>query len=416
VVARFYFPRVELFFAPVFRTLRKAEYAELMILFFIQSAAMAIWFVPLGPILDAHGLHHIKSYAFAASAVAAFISPLAFGAMADRHVAPAKVLRWLAFATAAILTVIATAIKNGWNAWLVLGLIQIFYIAYSPMFSVSTALVFARLEDAKKEFGPIRSLATVGWMSGGLLIGLLNLDRTAFADYFGAVFWLLVAAFTFFLPAVEMPPSAEHLSWRERLGLDALTLLKNRDTRVVFLTTTLFNIPLCAFYPYAPAHLRDLGFLHTSAWMSLAQTTEIVAMFSLGWLLLHWRLKWIFTCGLAIGIARFALCAGNTKSLLLLGIMLHGASFVLVFVTAQIYLDQRIDPAWRARAQALLTLMNGGVGSLIGYLGTGWWFAACLRPSGESWPWFWSGLALVVAAVLVYFLTYRGKDGGRGRL
>jgi MFS family permease len=400
----------------VFRTLRKAEYAELMILFFIQSAAMAIWFVPLGPILDAHGLHGIKSFAFAASAVAAFISPLAFGAMADRHVAPARVLRWLAFATAAILTVIATAIKNGWNAWLVLGLIQIFYIAYSPMFSVSTALVFARLEDAKKEFGPIRSLATVGWMSGGLLVGLLNLDRTAFADYFGAVFWLLVAAFTFFLPAVEMPPSAEHLSWRERLGLDALTLLKNRDTRVVFLTTTLFNIPLCAFYPYAPAHLRDLGFLHTSAWMSLAQTTEIVAMFSLGWLLLHWRLKWIFTCGLAIGIARFALCAGNTKSLLLLGIILHGASFVLVFVTAQIYLDQRIDPAWRARAQALLTLMNGGVGSLIGYLGTGWWFAACLRPSGESWPWFWGGLALVVAAVLVYFLTYRGKDSGRGRL
>jgi MFS family permease len=400
----------------VFRTLRKAEYAELMILFFIQSAAMAIWFVPLGPILDAHGLHGIKSFAFAASAVAAFISPLAFGAMADRHVAPAKVLRWLAFATAAILTVIATAIKNGWNAWLVLGLIQIFYIAYSPMFSVSTALVFARLEDAKKEFGPIRSLATVGWMTGGLLIGLLNLDRTPFADYFGAVFWLLVAAFTFFLPAVEMPPSAEHLSWRERLGLDALTLLKNRDTRVVFLTTTLFNIPLCAFYPYAPAHLRDLGFLHTSAWMSLAQTTEIVAMFSLGWLLLHWRLKWIFTCGLAIGIARFALCAGNTKSLLLLGIMLHGASFVLVFVTAQIYLDQRIDPAWRVRAQALLTLMNGGAGSLIGYLGTGWWFAACLRPSGESWSWFWGGLALVVAAVLVYFLTYRGKDSGRGRL
>jgi MFS family permease len=400
----------------VFRTLRKAEYAELMILFFIQSAAMAIWFVPLGPILDAHGLHGIKSFAFAASAVAAFISPLAFGAMADRHVAPAKVLRWLAFATAAILTVIATAIKNGWNAWLVLGLIQIFYIAYSPMFSVSTALVFARLEDAKKEFGPIRSLATVGWMSGGLLVGLLNLDRTAFADYFGAVFWLLVAAFTFFLPAVEMPPSAEHLSWHERLGLDALTLLKNRDTRVVFLTTTLFNIPLCAFYPYAPAHLRDLGFLHTSAWMSLAQTTEIVAMFSLGWLLLHWRLKWIFTCGLAIGIVRFALSAANTKSLLLLGIMLHGASFVLVFVTAQIYLDQRIDPAWRVRAQALLTLMNGGVGSLIGYLGTGWWFAACLRPSGESWPWFWGGLALAVAAVLVYFLTYRGRDSGRGRL
>jgi hypothetical protein len=42
------------------RTLRNAEYAELMILFFIQGAAMAVWFVPLGPILDAHGYHAIK--------------------------------------------------------------------------------------------------------------------------------------------------------------------------------------------------------------------------------------------------------------------------------------------------------------------------------------------------------------------
>ena len=89
-------------------TLRKAEYAELMILFFIQAAAMAIWFVPLGPILDAHGLHDIKPFAFAAYALAAFVSPLMFGAMADRHVPPAKVLRGLAFATAAMTLVIST--------------------------------------------------------------------------------------------------------------------------------------------------------------------------------------------------------------------------------------------------------------------------------------------------------------------
>ena len=398
------------------RTLRKAEYAELMILFFIQAAAMAIWFVPLGPILDAHGLHTIKPFAFAATAVAAFISPLMFGAMADRHVPPATVLRWLAVATGAMMAVIATALKDGWNPWLVLALIQIFSLSYAPMFSITTALVLARLADAKKEFGPVRALATLGWMGGALLVGLLNLDRSALTDYLGAVSWLLVAAFTYFLPALEIPPSAEHLSWRERLGLDALTLLKDRDTRVVFITTTLFNIPLCAFYPYAPTHLHDLGFAHTSAWMSLAQVTEIIAMFSLAWLLLNWRLKWIFACGLAIGVLRFALSAVNTKHSLLLGVSLHGASFVLVFITATIYLDQHIDHAWRSRAQALLSLMNGGVGNLIGYLGTGWWFSACLRPSGESWPWFWGGLAVAVSAVLVYFLTYRGKDGERGRL
>ena len=180
---------------------------------------------------------------------------------------------------------------------------------------------------------------------------------------------------------------------------------------VVFITTTLFNIPLAAFYPYAPTHLRDLGFTHTSAWMSLAQCSEIIAMFSLGWLLLNWRLKWIFACGLGFGVLRFALSACNTEATMLLGVFLHGASFTLVFVIAQIYLEQRIDPAWRARAQALLSLMNGGIGNLIGYLGTGWWFTECARSAGTQWPLFWGGLAALVGAVLVYFLTaFRGQS------
>ena len=284
------------------RTLRQAEYAELMILFFIQAAAMAIWFVPLGLILDAHGLHGIKPFAFAASALAAFISPLAFGAMADRHVPPATVLRWLALATAALMALISTAMRGHWHAWLILLLIQIFYLSYAPMFSISTALVFARLADAKKEYGPVRALATFGWMAGAVLISALNLDRSAYAGYLGATLWLLVAVFTRFLPKLEIPRSAVHLSWHERLGLDALTLLKDRDTRVVFIVTTLFNIPLCAFYPYAPTHLRDLGLTHTSALMSLGQVTEIIALFGLAWLLANWRLKWIFAAGLAFGV------------------------------------------------------------------------------------------------------------------
>jgi len=375
---------------------------------------MAIWFVPLGTILDAHGMNAIKPYAFATNALAAFVSPLMFGAMADRHVAPAKILRWLASATGVTMAVIATAIRDGWNPWLVLALIQVFALSYAPMFSISTALVLARLEDAKKEFGPVRALATVGWMAGALLISALSLDRSALTGYLGAVFWLIVAAFTFFLPQLEIPKSAEHLSWHERLGLDALTLLRDRDTRVVFIVTTLFNIPIAAFYPYAPTHLHALGFAHTSAWMSLAQVTEIIAMFSLAWLLHHWRLKWIFACGLGFGILRFAFSAMNTKSSLLLGVTLHGASFVLVFVTAQIYLNHRVEAAWRARAQALLTFLNGGIGNLIGYLGTGWWFAVCAKNGATQWPLFWGGLVAVVAVVGIYFLTkYRGQENRR---
>ena len=400
----------------VLRTIRKAEYAELVALFFLQGAALGMWFVPLSTVLDAHGLRAIKPFAFAATALAAFVSPLVFGAMADRHASPVKVLRYLSLATAASMTLASTAIRSGWNPWLVIACIQLHALCSSPMFSIASTIVFARLADAQKEFGPIRAMATLGWMSGCWLVSLLGADASAVAGYSGAIVWTLVAGFTFFLPELETPASAEHLTWHERLGLDALALLKDPNHRVVFITCALFNIPLSGFYPSAPPHLRALGLHHTSAWMSLGQVTEIIAMFSLGGLLLRWRLKWIFACGLSFGVLRFALSAMNGKLWVLTGVLLHGCSFALVLITAQIYLEQRVDAAWRARAQALLTLMTSGVGNLLGYLGTGWWFGVCAATSGTHWSLFWGGLAAAVCVVMVFFLVaYRGIGSGFNR-
>ncbi|MSU47724.1 MAG: MFS transporter [Opitutus sp.] len=396
-------------------TIRRAEYAELIILFFVQGAALGMWFVPLSAVLDAHGLTHIKSYAFATSAVAAFISPLVFGAVADRHASPVKVLRWLAFATAVAMALASTAIRAGWSAWAVLALIQVHAFCSSPTWSIASTIIFARLADAKKEFGPIRAMATIGWMGGCLLVSVVGADHSTLAGFGGAAVWLLVVGCTFFLPVLETPKSAENLTWTQRLGFDALSLLRVRDHRVVFLTTTLFIIPLAGFYPYAPTHLRQLGLEHATAWMSLGQITEIAAMFALGGLLLRWRLKWIFACGLGFGVLRFVVSALDTRVGLIAGVVLHGCSYTLVFITAQIYLDQRVDPAWRARAQALMSLTNGGVGNLLGYLGTGGWFAICTRDGHTRWPLFWGVLALAVAAVLGFFLiAYRGRGAGMG--
>jgi MFS family permease len=397
----------------VLRTIGKAEYVELVALFFLQGAALGMWFVPLSTVLDAHGLHAIKPFAFAASALAAFVSPLIFGAMADRHASPVKVLRGLSLATAAAMALASTSIRLGWNPWLVLALIQLHALCSSPTFSIASTIVLARLGDAQKEFGPIRAMATLGWMSGCWLVSALGADMSSLAGYSGAAMWVLAGAFTYFLPELETPKSAEHLTWHERLGLDALILLKNADHRVVFVTCALFCIPLAGFYPYAPPHLRTLGLLHTSAWMTLGQVTEIIAMFVLGGLLLRWRLKWIFASGLCFGVLRFTLSALNGKMWVLAGVLLHGCSYTLVLITAQIYLEERVDATWRARAQALFTLMTSGVGNLSGFLSTGLWFSACTGATSTQWPLFWGGLATAVGVVLAYFLiAYHGVGTG----
>ena len=394
----------------VLTTIRKAEYAELVALFFIQGAAAAMWLVPLTGVLGAHGLGMLRPYAYAATGIAAFISPLVFGAVADRHVSPIKVLRGLAFATAVMIVIVSIAIQSGWNAWLVLALIQLYSLCAAPLISISSTIIFARLANSQTEFGPIRGMYTLGWMFGCWTVSALNADQSTRAGYAGAATWLLVAGFTFFLPPLQTPKTVEQLTLRQRLGWDALALLKNPDHRVVFITVALLAIPLAAFYPYTPPQMHELGLVHTTAWMTLGQITEIICMFTLGALLTKWRFKWIIVMGLGFSVLRFVLCAFNGKVWLLAGVFLHGASFAPVFITAQIYLDQRVEAAWRARAQALLTLVNSGIGNLLGYLGTGAWFAACTVAGVTRWTLFWNGLAAACAAVLIYFLAvYRGR-------
>jgi hypothetical protein len=336
--------------------------------------------------------------------------------MADRHASPVQVLRWLAAASGVGMAVATWFIARRSPPGVVLAFIQAYAICAAPTGSIATTIVFSRLRDAQRQFGPIRAIATFGWMCGCWLISFLKADATPLAGYCGAAAWLGLSAFTYHLPSVPPPPSRGKVTWTQRLGWDALALLKDHDHRVVFISAALFSIPLAAFYPFTPQHLAFLGFDRTSAWMSLGQVTEILAMVTLAGLFARWRLKWIFAGGIAVGVIRYALCALNQKAWLLLGVTLHGLSFTLFFITAQIYLNQRVASEWRARAQALMWLMSSGVGNLLGYVGGGAWLRAMTRDGVTQWPVFWGGLSGAMALVLLYFLVaYHGQGGGLRR-
>jgi len=146
--------------------LRRAEHAELIGLFFLQGAALGLWFVPLSSVLAAHGLEGLRPFAFATGSLAAFVSPLLFGAMADRQASPVKVLRWLALATGVTMALSSTAIRLGAGNWTILGCIQVHAFYFAPTLSIASTIILARLTDAKKEFGPIRATAAVGWSDG----------------------------------------------------------------------------------------------------------------------------------------------------------------------------------------------------------------------------------------------------------
>jgi MFS family permease len=223
------------------------------------------------------------------------------------------------------------------------------------------------------------------------------------------LFWLGVAGITHALPRVVPPVERAGRTWRELFGLDALVLLRHRDHGVVFITAALVSIPLAAFYPYAAMQLRDLGQPHVAAAMALGQVSEVVSMYALAPLLARIRMKWILLTGIGFGVVRYALFTLDNVPAMIAGITLHGVCFTLFYIPAQIYLDRRVERRLHARAQALLTLMVSGAGTLAGYLGCGWWREACTDAGATRWPLYWSVLCGMLVAVFLFFaFSYRG--------
>jgi MFS family permease len=269
----------------------------------------------------------------------------------------------------------------------------------------------ARVREPEREFGPIRAWATLGWMAAGCVVSwVLHADTSTLSGFAAAATWLLGACWTYALPVVPPPDFVAGRTWRDVFGLEALELFTHRDHRVVFIIAALFNIPMAAFYPYAPLHLREVGIEQATAAMALGQISEIIAMFALARLLGGGRLKPVFLAGIGFGVLRYALFATNSQFWLLVGVSLHGFAFTLYFITAQIYLEQRAPARLRARAQALLAVMVGGFGNLAGYLGSGWWKHVNTVGGSTHWPVFWGWLSFSILLVFgIFALFYRGQ-------
>ena len=379
-------------------------------LFFLLAHAIALWFVPLSTVLQARGLEWLTPYALAASAVAAFISPMLVGTMADRHLCPTRLLRYLCLGTGLLLALTFWAIHHAWNASSILLLFQLQQLCSAPVWGLASTVVLSVLPNPGRQFGAIRVWGTFGWIAACWLISLVfRADGSTLSGFLSSAAWMLVAALTYFLPQSHRPSPVNRAdSWSDKLGWNAIHLLRDPRHRSVFLTAGLLSIPLAAFYPFAALHLHDLHFQSVSAAMSLGQITEALAMYALGPLLARFRLGTLLLASIATCLLRYLLFASNQTSGVLLGIFLHGICFTLFFVPAQIYIEQNIERTMRFRAQALMTLLISGFGNLFGYLGCGWLRSFYSEQARTLWSHYWLALAAAIAAVALYFArTYR---------
>lgn len=386
--------------------------ASLAVLFFLHAAAMAAYIVPLANVLRRYGIaDRVIDFAFCTGGIAALISPMIAGSLADRRLAPERLLAGLCAGSALFLSLTFYAIEHRWGTTWVLGSMMVYALCSAPGFGLLTSIALSQLTDAQREFGPLRAWATWGWMVAGLGIShVLHADASPASGYGAAVIFMAEAAFCLRLRPSYPAVSGEPRRWRDFFGWDALQLLRHPDHRIIFLTSVIFSAILSSYYRYSVPHLEDLQVKSPVATMSVAQLCEGITMFALAALLTRFRLKWVLLAGLVLGVMRLGLMATNVSHLVILSVALHGPVFVLFYPVSQLYLEQRVDTRLRAQGQALLSLLNSGVGNLSGFILIGKWHSVCTTAGVVDWTRFWTPLSLGAAGLAVFFLvTYRGQ-------
>jgi MFS family permease len=183
---------------------------------------------------------------------------------------------------------------------------------------------------------------------------------------------------------------------------------------VFFVVTGLFSIPLSAFYMYGPEFLKVLGDQTPAGTMTIAQVLEVASMLLIGSVMTRFRVKTVLLWALGLSVIRFAMSANagvtGMISWHIAGVALHGVCYTFYFITAQVFLDRRVDPGLKGQAQGLLAMVSGGLGPLLGAVICGWLRNHCVAADGQGWSLFWGILAAMIAGCFAIFaLFYQGR-------
>mgnify|MGYP002527871842 CR=1 FL=1 len=379
---------------------------QLSVMMFLQFFLWGAWYVTLGPFMNGAGMADSIGWAYTVGPIAAIASPFFLGLVADRFFAVERMLGILHLIGGAALCYAPTAAEH--SSTLFIYVLLFHMLCYMPTLGLTNTLAMHNMTNAEKQFPLIRVFGTVGWIVAGVLISLLDIDTSSKFFYIAGGSGLLLGLYSFSLPHTPPPAKGRAFSVRDAMGIDALSLLKNRSFAIFAFCSFLICIPLAAYYAYAPTFAGDIGIKNIGSTMTLGQISEVLFMLVMPFFFIRLGVKWMLAIGMLAWVARYALFAAGASDqviwMVIGGIVLHGICYDFFFVAGQIYTDQVAGSKIRGQAQGFLVLITQGLGMLIGAQLAGKLVATFTIDGAKDWQQIWIYPTVFALVVLVIFV------------
>lgn len=390
---------------------------KLSVMMFLEFFIWGAWFVTMWKYLAAIQFDAITGLAYSTTGIAALISPLFVGMIADRFFSTEKVLAALHFAGAFLMFWASTITDSTFFFWVLLA----YTVCYMPTLALTSSISMGQMTHPEKEFPAIRVLGTIGWIAAGLIVGFMpqsisgleTIENTALPMKIASGASLVMAVYCLFLPHTPPASAGQKITLSDVLCLKALKLLKDPAFTVFVVCSLLVCIPLAFYYQSANGFLGEVGIQNAAAKMTFGQMSEICFILVMPLFFARLGIKKMLLVGIFAWVLRYLLFAfgdsGSRAMMLYAGILLHGVCYDFFFVTGQIYVDKKAPREIQASAQGFLALVTLGLGMVIGNLINGYitrHYVIKGDPVSHNWTMIWLIPCVMAAVVMVVFALW----------